>query len=359
MLRRKGAVEPGNALGLVGAPTWRRETSEGLARLILEDGEGTVARLGSWGEGGWCGRWLRDAEAPMFLLPWSVARHFHRTDTTPPLLKIFGLQRSGSNYLQWLLEQNFVATRVLVDETGWKHGPVPSRVDWSGRDWHDPGWPREQFVPFSPAVREWIEAQRLDNAVPVTDDLPVGFNNNAEPVGALACGDQVETYVLTANVGSNANSKSMVVMFDFDGARVILTGDATGTTQDAVVRGFVDEKGGDIQQPWILGACHHGATSQGSNSTSWAKATKPEMVIYNAGMNAGLLHPRCQAVDNYQPFVLDDVPSHPFECGKDGEWVDRDMTKRQYITEDNGLLRADISPDGTIFMSCSRDPNCW
>lgn len=55
-------------------------------------------------------------------------------------LKLYGLERSGTNYLEWLLRKNFPELCVLVDETGWKHGAVPAAVDWSGRDWTDPEW---------------------------------------------------------------------------------------------------------------------------------------------------------------------------------------------------------------------------
>jgi hypothetical protein len=76
--------------------------------------------------------------------------------TRPPaFLKIFGLERSGTNYLQWLLAANFRGARLLVDETGWKHGPVPESIDWSGKDWHDPRWPPEKALPF---VRRRLEA---------------------------------------------------------------------------------------------------------------------------------------------------------------------------------------------------------
>lgn len=37
-------------------------------------------------------------------------------------IKIFGLQRSGTNYLTDLINRNFKNTRVLVNIGGWKHG---------------------------------------------------------------------------------------------------------------------------------------------------------------------------------------------------------------------------------------------
>lgn len=37
-------------------------------------------------------------------------------------VKIYGLQRSGTNYLTYLLKENIEDVKVLVNEGGWKHG---------------------------------------------------------------------------------------------------------------------------------------------------------------------------------------------------------------------------------------------
>lgn len=38
------------------------------------------------------------------------------------LIKIYGLRRTGTNYLQWLLKHNFENICLLNDQTHWKHG---------------------------------------------------------------------------------------------------------------------------------------------------------------------------------------------------------------------------------------------
>lgn len=40
----------------------------------------------------------------------------------PEFIKIYGLQRSGTNWLTFLLNENFRDVNVLVNEGGWKHG---------------------------------------------------------------------------------------------------------------------------------------------------------------------------------------------------------------------------------------------
>ena len=37
-------------------------------------------------------------------------------------IKIFGLQRTGTNFLTDLINKNFKKTKVLVNVGGWKHG---------------------------------------------------------------------------------------------------------------------------------------------------------------------------------------------------------------------------------------------
>lgn len=44
------------------------------------------------------------------------------TETKIKFIKIYGLQRSGTNYVSHLLNSNFKNTKVLVNVGGWKHG---------------------------------------------------------------------------------------------------------------------------------------------------------------------------------------------------------------------------------------------
>jgi hypothetical protein len=52
-------------------------------------------------------------------------------------LKIYGLERSGTNYLEYLVRENLKDVHVFKDGnvTGWKHGTPPSKIDWTGNDW--------------------------------------------------------------------------------------------------------------------------------------------------------------------------------------------------------------------------------
>lgn len=63
-------------------------------------------------------------------------------------VKVHGLQRTGSNYLVWLLEHNTRDVVVLVNELGWKHGPVLDKLVRWGRDELRQHWDeyREELV---------------------------------------------------------------------------------------------------------------------------------------------------------------------------------------------------------------------
>jgi len=74
-------------------------------------------------------------------------------------IKQYGAKRSGTNYTRWLLQENFHGVQVLSEVLGWKHGPHPDTIDWSGADWID--------ASHGPAAQ--AEKRRL--LAMVTDDL--------------------------------------------------------------------------------------------------------------------------------------------------------------------------------------------
>lgn len=53
------------------------------------------------------------------------------------IFKIYGLQRTKTNYFQSLLNLNFSDIIVLSNLSGWKHGLVQTSIDWSGDNWEE------------------------------------------------------------------------------------------------------------------------------------------------------------------------------------------------------------------------------
>ena len=51
-------------------------------------------------------------------------------------IKQYGIQRSCTNFVKVLLENNLKNTTVLTNVLGWKHGPHKDKIDWEGKDWN-------------------------------------------------------------------------------------------------------------------------------------------------------------------------------------------------------------------------------
>lgn len=81
-------------------------------------------------------------------------------------VKIYSLQRSGSNYTEWLIQNNFKDIKVFSNIMGWKHGrPIePSEVDWSGLNWEETIQISKQFFPRHSAELEPYREQ-LEEAI--------------------------------------------------------------------------------------------------------------------------------------------------------------------------------------------------
>lgn len=67
-------------------------------------------------------------------------------------IKQYGLKRSGTNYLRYLIEENFKDVKVLVDILGWKHGYPSQSVTTNWKNWY-PEWQPDK----NPATPELIE----------------------------------------------------------------------------------------------------------------------------------------------------------------------------------------------------------
>ena len=51
-------------------------------------------------------------------------------------IKQYGIQRSCTNFVKVLLENNLEDTVVLTNILGWKHGPHKDKIDWEGKNWN-------------------------------------------------------------------------------------------------------------------------------------------------------------------------------------------------------------------------------
>jgi len=64
-------------------------------------------------------------------------------------IKLYGIERSGTNYLAWLLNENFLDVRVLNNLLGWKHGTQPLDETAANPElWADPRWMARTVNPY-------------------------------------------------------------------------------------------------------------------------------------------------------------------------------------------------------------------
>ena len=90
-------------------------------------------------------------------------------------IKIYGIQRTGTNYAEWLCKNNFKDVNVLRDGNilGWKHGPaIPfDSIDWTGRTWENSKKIDEDDI-------QEIVSGYLEEASNIRDDLEIANSKN-------------------------------------------------------------------------------------------------------------------------------------------------------------------------------------
>ncbi|ADB53467.1 ComEC/Rec2 family competence protein [Conexibacter woesei] len=151
------------------------------------------------------------------------------------------------------------------------------------------------------------------NALDGLDPMSQNYHSRVDGANRLIAwrtfGD-VNLYVLSANWPSRGtrdrNVKSIVLMFELDGQKVILTGDATRATERHILRDVVGRDPSEVSCH-ALKLGHHG--SNGSTSDAWVAATAP-FAIFASG---------------------DQVWAHPY-CRPICKFIDGDHLRRQFRT---------------------------
>mgnify|MGYP001148901953 CR=1 FL=1 len=92
--------------------------------------------------------------------------------------KIYGLRTSGTNWLQWLIENNIKNSVVFRNQLGWKHGNPTNILDWSGDivEWDDKA---ALGTEYSLIVKS-IQSEILNNGktiLEMKDEVETAFNS--------------------------------------------------------------------------------------------------------------------------------------------------------------------------------------
>ncbi|WP_164146421.1 hypothetical protein [Stenotrophomonas maltophilia] len=208
---------------------------------------------------------------------------------------------------------------------------------------------------YSQTFRDWIVENEGKYGTEVKQSATFYSSSPSKPEPGLSCwksqgggsSEDVSGYILGAGAGEsgskdkNKNDESMVVAMRYGEFTTTFTGDMTGVTWDAIQK---YSKIRDFKTNLLTGA-HHGSSSEGSNSASWAGDTRPQFLIFSAGERFD--HPRCEAVDRYTT-VLSELPLHDYWCGDGGAGEERTTQENILVTESNGLIVIEADSKGTM-----------
>ncbi|THU34883.1 MBL fold metallo-hydrolase [Niastella caeni] len=170
------------------------------------------------------------------------------------------------------------------------------------------------------------------SGLPSTTNVVTYTSNyfNSKPITKVDGDSTVNIYMIAANVAGDANTKSLVISIDFNSSNVMLSGDATATTERWILKKWDYTS----LQSTILAFGHHG--SNHSSSKNFLLAVKPNIGIFSASaQHTGYGHPRCSIVDVVEKLVDSNgksgctIPMHQIDC-----YVDKTTG---YVFEENDL----------------------
>ena len=170
----------------------------------------------------------------------------------------------------------------------------------------------------------------------IVPNLPSGLPP-PDPVSLPLCGQGPGNfYALVNNAGTSNNSQSLVTRFVFGNFSALFTGDADKPTNRVLLR-----YASQAVKSTVVGAEHHGASTNGSNAPPFVIATRPKVVVYSAGLNSNYGHPRCGTASNYSPTNnpgLAASAQHELRCYDVDAFKAKNLDRAQYSTADSGAV---------------------
>jgi beta-lactamase superfamily II metal-dependent hydrolase len=211
-------------------------------------------------------------------------------------------------------------------------------------------WQGDALSSYSKTLRDWIDEQ-VSRGAKRRNSFPANWSNSGQPIGdGLQCGAAAAS-VLTVNSGGSKNANSLVLMIEYDDFSAIFTGDAEGGTEASAIQNFSS----NVKATLLTGS-HHGADTHASNSSAWAQATLPTVMIYTAGTKFG--HPRCATKDRLSGTLATTDP-HKAICGTSNDNFKRYTSRRaEYMTRANGTITVTTSGRSPLNVKCEIGPGC-
>jgi competence protein ComEC len=252
-----------------------------------------------------------------------------------------------TTYIQTILAQNSTSFNVVVSHGDTDHyayipsalaGLTPQHI-WQGGD--DGDYSQNGF-------QNWVQTQEANGAHRHVSFTP-HWHNNKEAIGShLSCGI-ADSFVLTVNTGSSKNAQSLMLMLRYQDFTAIFTGDAEGSTEAQAISNYPNDL-----KATVLTSSHHGASTLGSNSQTWADAVVPKVLISSSG--TGFFHPRCTAVNRYATTA--NTLTHDVQCGTTNAYQPSRTNRAHYVTEINGAVVVTTSGKSPLSLHCTRSADC-
>jgi competence protein ComEC len=330
----------------------------GIAFEFLDTGmgDGTLIQLPPWDRGGLClfdfgerGSPFKVAarDATRFLVKRITEVSKNRGLDVPTLDVLFLSHPDGDhwNKVDWLIDGATDETTGLWEDEGWDAGTtLHIRKLVFGGDWEDDYvWRNEERanVITAAVTAAGGTIQALGDA---DCDAPVdGVVTPRWIYRPGVANETVKIYLLSSNLPTRGaaatNPLSLVVMFEYQDRKVILTGDA----ESAVVEPAILEtyEGTGFLKSLALKLGHHG--SAGASSDAWLEAVGARAVFASGDRRWG--HPYCVAIDRaIGTGTLDDGAMHRYACSApDGGDFTNHRTEKLVCTN---LWYVVTDPDG-------------
>ncbi|MFC1626423.1 SH3 domain-containing protein [Pseudomonadota bacterium] len=192
-----------------------------------------------------------------------------------------------------------------------------------------------QVEDYRTSFQEWLNG-KPDNIKTVLDSNY--FDPAITPNPDIDCG-AAEVYFLASAINSNfsrKNTMSIVTMIRYGSFEVLLTGDATKKTEEAII-GRYDNNWLDVD---VLKIGHHGSLST-STTQQWADIVKPELAVVSAGNKSSHGHPRKEVLERLDDHTVDNAAPHLMSSatGTRGNYTwhnDSSYSESIYSTDTNG-----------------------
>jgi competence protein ComEC len=235
------------------------------------------------------------------------------------------------NKLDWLIEGKTDIESGLWEKAGWDAGTTCriGKLIYGG-EWSD-------YSDKNATLAKLIRDTAGGNTMGLADkdhDAPDN-NSKVKPRWHYNANNddlEVKIYLLGSNRptkrSSDPNPKSIVLMFEYQDYKVILTGDAEGAVAEpGIIHDYRNVP--SFLRCHALKLGHHGSAA--ASSPAWLAATKPKMVFATGDKRWG--HPYCEAITRAeQAGGLTTGMRRWFSCAKTGSGSDNDYRSTNTTT---------------------------